>query len=808
MSPACDVFNQSCFMKKMLLLFFFAFSSYQYAAAQNMLKIQEQLQFMKADTAGVRLLNNIATTFYINNEYDSCEKYGKSAFQLASKLLNTSAAKNNPVYNRQCRLLQVMAIENIQSAMSYPDFKQGIDSLKAVIQLWETLGDKKGVASVYARLGEKYIWQPDYPNAKKFLDTSLKMYKELNSKYEIANTLYLVGLNERYAGNYGDALENNTGALNIGREIKDTTLITTALLSNGFIYMYVKEYSEALKNEQEALEMLLARNDSAGIATVYSDMGNVNKRAGKLDEALKYHHKALEIRQSFQREMNLGSTYQYISEILQLQGNYKEALSNSISSLKNSKSSGILSYILDSYIDIGNIYHTLRDDTHALQYYDSALQLSERNDYRSRQAEILKDISAIYLVQGKTSQALSLLNRASTIVDSTDFKNRTIIFKSLSEAYAKTGNYKEAYENSIKYKQFNDSFVSREKALKIAGITNQMVFENKMALLKASQDKKFTLQQAEIEKQKMVRNITIAGLLLAIILAFIILKRYNEKKRLNASLKQTLDNLKSAQAQLIQSEKMANLGELTAGISHEIQNPLNFVNNFSEVSTELLDELKVARSKTERDEQLEDELISDIKQNLEKINHHGKRAGAIVKSMLQHARQSKGIKEATDINALCDECYRLCYQGLRAKNKSFNTKFITDFDESIQTINVVPQDIGRVIINLITNAFYAVNERSKQAGANYQPCIQISTKKINEKIEIIIGDNGGGIPQHVLDKIFQPFFTTKPTGEGTGLGLSLSYDIVTAHGGEINVESKENEGTTFKIYLPLAEPIV
>ena len=269
----------------------------------------------------------------------------------------------------------------------------------------------------------------------------------------------------------------------------------------------------------------------------------------------------------------------------------------------------------------------------------------------------------------------------------------------------------------------------------------------------------------------------------------------------NVALQQSLEELKAAQAQLIQSEKMASLGELTAGIAHEIQNPLNFVNNFSEVSTELVNEMNEEIDKGN----LEDakQIAQDLKQNLEKINHHGKRAGDIIKGMLQHSRTSTGQKEPTDINALADEYLRLAYHGLRAKDKSFNATLNTDFDESLGNIIIIPQDIGRVILNLITNAFYAVNEKKRLDVESYEPTVAVSTKKINDKTEIRVTDNGNGIPKKILDKIFQPFFTTKPTGQGTGLGLSLAYDIVKAHGGELSVKTKEGEGSEFIIQLPI-----
>ena len=292
----------------------------------------------------------------------------------------------------------------------------------------------------------------------------------------------------------------------------------------------------------------------------------------------------------------------------------------------------------------------------------------------------------------------------------------------------------------------------------------------------------------------MLRNIAIY--------AAIALENAESFKKLN----QTLESLKKTQSQLIQSEKMASLGELTAGIAHEIQNPLNFVNNFSEVNSELIAEMKQEMDKGNFEGAKT--IADDIKENEKKIVFHGKRADGIVKGMLQHSRSSSGVKEPTDINALCDEYLRLSYHGLRAKDKSFNATIKTDFDNSIDKINIIPQDIGRVILNLLTNAFYVVDEKKKastsSAGQPYEPTVSIRTKKAGDKVLISVSDNGNGIPQKVMDKIFQPFFTTKPTGQGTGLGLSLSYDIVTkGHGGELKVETKEGVGTTFIIILPV-----
>ncbi len=344
-----------------------------------------------------------------------------------------------------------------------------------------------------------------------------------------------------------------------------------------------------------------------------------------------------------------------------------------------------------------------------------------------------------------------------------------------------------------------------QKILDFIQQNERIAAEEKAALIKSvrEMDTAFGMVEFKLERTEKVKRTT------AILLEETIAELEQKRKAVEESkdaLQKSLENLKAAQAQLIQSEKMASLGELTAGIAHEIQNPLNFVNNFSEVSNELISEMVEEVDKGNTTEVKV--LASDIRANLEKILHHGKRADAIVKGMLQHSRSSSGIKEPTDINALCDEYLRLSYHGLRAKDNSFNATIKTDFDNSIGTINIIPQDIGRVILNLLTNAFYEVDEKKKLNIPGHDPTVTISTRLLNPPsggrgAEIKVADNGNGIPQKVLDKIFQPFFTTKPTGQGTGLGLSLSYDIVKAHGGELKVETKEGEGTEFIISLPV-----
>jgi len=430
--------------------------------------------------------------------------------------------------------------------------------------------------------------------------------------------------------------------------------------------------------------------------------------------------------------------------------------------------------------------------------YEAALM-----HYRAGIVEALKDVdmnnlSLIYLQLAKLFNSHQLFDSSFIYAKKTiETANSISLKRAIYEASALLVNLfklKSQPDSALVYSELStaakDSLYGQKKIQEL-----QRILLNEQQRQQQLQEERDQLR----ERYKLIAVITILGVFL--IIGIILFQNNRQKQKANKVLQTTLNNLKSTQASLIQSEKMASLGELTAGIAHEIQNPLNFVNNFSEVNRELIDEMQQELEAGNNDEAVA--ISNNIKENQEKINHHGKRADAIVKGMLQHSRSSSGQKEPTNINKLADEYLRLAYHGLRAKDKSFNATLKTDYDESVGSINIIPQDIGRAVLNLITNAFYVVTEKKKQLGDNYEPTVSISTNKIGDKVEIRVKDNGNGIPQKVLDKIFQPFFTTKPTGQGTGLGLSLSYDIVKAHGGEISVETKEGKGAEFIIQLPI-----
>jgi two-component system, NtrC family, sensor kinase len=487
-----------------------------------------------------------------------------------------------------------------------------------------------------------------------------------------------------------------------------------------------------------------------------------------------------------------------------------------------------------AYMYLGESYTYLNQLDSALFFEQQALTLQPHLDFflRTWEGHVLYFLGNIYLKKGNVTQArnaylesvasytahhnlhylpqaydaLSQLYIRLNKPDSSLFYARKLLetarvlgqpqplansYKALSDVYSDLNNRDSTLKYLQLYTVLNDSLNNAERK-------NLLSYQN------IGFDQQLRLKSLQEEKNR-IQNRTrtyamLAGLGVLLIIGLILYRNNRQKQKANKVLETTLSNLKSTQSQLIQSEKMASLGELTAGIAHEIQNPLNFVNNFSEVNSEMIEELK--NELAAGNLQLANEIADDIKSNEEKINHHGKRADAIVKGMLEHSRSSSGVKEPTGINALCDEYLRLAYHGLRAKDKSFNAKFETNLDPSIEKINVVPQDIGRVVLNLINNAFYAVNEKAKLSANSYEPRVTVSTKKLDNKIEISVKDNGNGIPGAIKEKIFQPFFTTKPTGQGTGLGLSLSYDIVKAHGGEIKINTKEGEGTSFILVLP------
>jgi signal transduction histidine kinase len=432
----------------------------------------------------------------------------------------------------------------------------------------------------------------------------------------------------------------------------------------------------------------------------------------------------------------------------------------------------------------------LGDYATAQKYFRQSIAVSIELNTLFFLTETYLFLDSLFLKQGKTDSALFYAREALALIKITHgVSDAAQVYNSLSSVFQLRNNIDSAFKYQGLALAARDSLNNEIKQFQNLGFAEQ-----------------FRVQQLEEEKVKFQNKIRtyamIAGLCVILLIALIQYRNNRQKQKANVVLAKTLSDLKSTQSQLIQSEKMASLGELTAGIAHEIQNPLNFVNNFSEVNSELFDEMELEFKNGKTDDAFA--IAANIRQNMDKINQHGKRADSIVKGMLLHSRVNTGQKEPTDLNAMAEEYLRITYHGMRAKDKSFNCEMKTDFASGIGKINLMPQDMGRVLLNLYNNAFYSLAEKIKKSGSEYKPIVQVRTRRVNEKIELSVHDNGLGIPAEIINKIFQPFFTTKPAGQGTGLGLSLSYDIITKeHGGTLLVQSKEGEGAEFTIQLPL-----
>ena len=622
---------------------------------------------------------------------------------------------------------------------------------------------------------------------------------------QLINVQHIIAALMYSLGNYSKALELGLDNLAIAYKLNDKAVIAENLDYIIGDYNNMKDYQRVLRyaKEMEFISSGEKENKTTSLSLFNRDarhhIANAFYKLGIIDSALFY--------------------------------------ARSITSLKFQTSVDYVHYIgLGLLADIYNA-KGLKDS--ALFYYREALPYFEENRVIQQVGLLYTGLARLFRKKNRLDSALFYARKALDI-----FQNNkkavqawgdnsesylTEISPLLAELYKADNQPDSAYKYLLLSVSLNDSLYNSDRIRQFQTLT----FNDEARKQQLDQ------QRLEIKKEyetkiKMYGLISIIAVVLVV--TFILYRNNNHKQKANILLQEqkqkietTLTDLRATQAQLIQSEKMASLGELTAGIAHEIQNPLNFVNNFSEVNRELIDELQEERKKESRDFKNEDDLLNDIKENEGKINHHGKRADSIVKSMLQHSQSSTGKRESTDINALADEYLRLAYHGLRAKDKSFNVTMKTDFDESIGKIPIVSQDIGRVLLNLYNNAFYACTERSRsalnekskmknenlatlptlptgQAGGQvgYEPTISVKTRKTGNIMAISVSDNGNGIPQKVIDKIFQPFFTTKPTGQGTGLGLSLSYDIIKAHGGDIKVWTEEGEGTEFVIELLLA----
>ena len=658
-------------------------------------------------------------------------------------------------------------------------------------------------------------------HAQRSIDSLTKLLA--HSDEDTNKVLMLIELAGNYQFSASDtALVLTDEAIQLARKIKYDKGELRAISRQGEVRHLRGELPLALESELTAIQLSQKYNypdveaeSLTFLATIYLDLAEYRQALNYLFKAKKiYDNINIKLLRYDAKQIapyalsNIGYAFEKLNLIDSAMYYYKLVLSNPFDFDDQQRA--------DIIGKIGIVESRQRHYKEAFGYFREAITITEiSNDYLNR-CVALQQIALIFKDQNNIDSAIHYALLALKSGEKSTYKTAILDASSLLATLYKTkGNLDSAFYYQQTATNTKDSLFGLDKF-------------HKLQLVTLSEQQR--VQQLREQQELLKTRMQLAGLLFSVgvflLIAFTFWHSNRQQKKANQllneknlqiekqseSLKNTLHELKSTQAQLIQSEKMASLGELTAGIAHEIQNPLNFVNNFSEVSNELIDEMKTELATGNSQEAI---MIADyVKQNLVKILHHGKRADAIVKGMLQHSQTSTGKKELTNINKLADEYLHLSYQGLRAKDKNFNAILKTDFDESIGNINIIPQDIGRVLLNLFNNAFYAVAEKKNtstglpaaQASSMlneevYEPTVTVSTKRINDKVKISVKDNGNGIPQKVVDKIFQPFFTTKPTGQGTGLGLSLSYDIIKAHGGEIKVETKEGEGTAFIIQL-------
>ncbi|MEP6951147.1 MAG: tetratricopeptide repeat protein [Ginsengibacter sp.] len=630
--------------------------------------------------------------------------------------------------------------------------------------LAQKLKFSSGKAYALKNIGMVYYNQTKYPETIEYWSQSYLLFDSIGDKINEALLLNNLGSVYMNRGDDAKALEYYFKSLQLAEESGDKHKKAIAMVNIGTVYSNNKfTYDKALEYYLKALPLSEELGDKNVMGGLLVNIGDTYLNRDKDDSALYYFKRSLV---AYENTENIPYSLNAIGRTYTKEGNYKLAKQYHEQALSFAKKSNLQLDIVQSYLGLGAAHYQEGDYAEAVKAYENARSIT----------------SAIKLK-----------------------KELRDAYHGLALTYAGLEDFKNAFHYQTLYTDIKDTLFNADIAAKADSLQVNFEIQKKQSqidILTKDQD----LQKLEVRRQKFARNTFAAGLAFVFVITFILFKLYRKVGRRTLQLRRSLEELKSTQAQLIQSEKIASLGALTAGIGHEIQNPLNFVNNFSEVNIELLRELEEGPLKklSDSDKMAAIEIVTDLEQNMEKINHHGKRAATIVKGMLQHSHSAAGVKELTNINTLADEYLRLSYHALRAKDGSINITTQTGFDENIGDINVIPQEIGRVLLNLFTNAFYSVNEKKKLQPEGYHPTVSVSTKKLTDKIQVIVKDNGMGIPKKVMERIFQPFFTTKPPGEGTGLGLSMSYDIVKAHGGELKAVTKEGEYAEFIMILPLA----
>ena len=845
-------------MRKLLILFVLVSCLFYHSFAQNYTadSVRRLLSVEQPDTSRVLLMNLLGRSY----------RYSRpdTALSIAGHMLELSRDINF----RKGELLALSLTGNV--CLNIGNYPRALEVYFETLKISEEIQDNKNIGRALSALADVYFYQGDIKRSLDYSHQSLAILLQLNDSDMINTNLINMGDTYEKSNQLDSALVYTRRAYRIALLRNDIDSRSVCLNNLGNVFLKLGKLDSAMNYYKSAISLFEHLNNDPGFCEASLGMAKIYLREKKIDSSLYYSKRSFSIAKDggfmeqvlaagnflaayYKSSGNVDSAYAYQSATIVVKDSlFSQQKTNQIQSMtynesmrrqqieeakqqertrirQNALMGGLTTLLIVAFL----LYINNRQKRKAnLQLQKQKEEIDHKAHELSVQKENLQqsynNVEQLGEIGRKITSSLSVENIISTVYDNVNVLMDASIFGiGIYEEDMRQIEFPATYENGKPLPFYADSVDDKNRFGSVCFVSGKEIIIGNL-------DKEYKEHLQEIAtpheggrpvsiiflplkaKEKKLGVITVQSFKENAYSAYHLFMLRNiatytaiaiENAESFETLNETVSTLRSTQSQLIQSEKMASLGQLTAGIAHEIQNPLNFVNNFSEICSEMLGEMKVELAAGNL--KPANEIADNVRENLEKILRHGKRADAIVKGMLQHTRTSTEQKEPANINALADEYLRLSYHGMRAKDKEFNAEIRTDFDESVGNINVVSQDIGRVLLNLFNNSFYAVNERRKEEGEGYKPMVSVRTKRIpplqgiGTKVEISVNDNGNGIAQNIVDKIFQPFFTTKPTGQGTGLGLSLAYDIIKAHGGEIKVESKEAEGSEFIISLPV-----
>ena len=743
-------------MKPLLILVLFLFGLFGLdvvrAQSPQLDSLNRRISRATTDTGRINLINK---KIHLLNQVNL-----DSAISLALKTIENA---------KRIRYRQGEALARMRLAIGYGfkgDYAAAQRNLKLAEATYSALNDSAYLLKVYNTYGMMYGMQSKYDSSIAFFQKSIAIAERTGNKADMGTAYTNIGISYQMQSNQPQALRYQQKALALAEARHDRNAQAYSLVNLANTYKSMGDKKGAERRFHQAIRLAKLEGIKNVELYAYTNLAAMYSEAHSVHKTYEFALKAATLGAEMGDKGIQATSLSRAATSLAEQKKFAEAVALNRRAMSIADASRQPLNIHQTYAAMGTILNMQANCTAAIPYYEKSFAaLKDADIYDSQTGEIYAELSA---------------------------------------CYEKTGNYRRALATSKTAAAIKDSVRGKENIRKATELKMTYEFGKQQQAVEAEQQKQNVLAKTR-------QWALTGGMGLMLVLAAVAFYAYRTKQKANArlqqqkeELQQTLTKLQATQTQLIQSEKMASLGELTAGIAHEIQNPLNFVNNFSELSTELVEEIREERRKAERNKALEEEMLEDLSGNLVKINHHGGRASSIVKSMLEHSRASTGERQLTNLNALTDEYLRLAYHGLRAKDKNVNAGLVTHLDPTLSKVEVVPQELSRVLLNLFNNAFYAVREKQKTSPEGYQPIVTVTTEQHDGHVAIRVRDNGNGIPLAVFEKIFQPFFTTKPTGQGTGLGLSLSYDIITkGHGGTLTATTQAGEFAEFVVRLPV-----